>query len=206
MEALAWNLIGLAVLPSTRNSGEGGYVHSLSTREGALECLIEIGRGSGVDQRPKEDDLDAAYVSAFSALAGAMIGGFTSFGTSWLTQRAQLRHTHREAERVKLEALYNEFIAEASRLYADALSHQKDDVVDMVKLYALVGRMRLMSSRAVLVAAERIIEATIETYLAPNRSLHEMRAYAKQGGMNFLVEFGEASRDDLAATITGSQR
>jgi hypothetical protein len=32
---------------------------------------------------------------------------------------------------------------------ADALSHQKDDVADMVGLYALAGRMSLVSSLAV---------------------------------------------------------
>jgi hypothetical protein len=53
---------------------------------------------------PLEDDLDPAYISALSALAGATIGGLTSFATSWTTQRAQLRHAHREAERAKLEA------------------------------------------------------------------------------------------------------
>ena len=45
-----------------------------------------------------EGDLNPAYISALAALAGALIGGLTSFATSWLTQRAQLRHAHREAE------------------------------------------------------------------------------------------------------------
>jgi hypothetical protein len=55
--------------------------------------------------------VDAGYISAFSALAGAAIGGLASFSTSWLTQRSQLRHSIRQAERAKLEALYNDFIA-----------------------------------------------------------------------------------------------
>ena len=35
--------------------------------------------------------MDAAYVSAFAALGGALIGGLTSFATSWLTQQTQAR-------------------------------------------------------------------------------------------------------------------
>ena len=35
--------------------------------------------------------MDAAYVSAFAALAGATLGGLTSFAISWITQRAQAR-------------------------------------------------------------------------------------------------------------------
>ncbi len=142
--------------------------------------------------------MDTAYVSAFSALAGALIGGLASFASSWLTQRTQLRFTHAEANKAKREALYAEFVAEASRLYGDALGHQKDDVASLVNLYALLGRIRLVASRTVVTAAERTLDVIIETYLAPNRSLHELLDEVKQGRLHFLVEFGEACRDDLA--------
>jgi hypothetical protein len=133
--------------------------------------------------------LNPAYISALAALAGAAIGGLTSFGTAWLTQRAELRNAHREAERAKLEALYNDFITEAARLFGDSLTQQTDDVTNMVRLYALVGRMRLVSARAVVVAAERVEDKILETYLGPNRTLQELRDFARKGGMNFLNEF-----------------
>ena len=142
--------------------------------------------------------MDPAYASAFSALAGAAIGGLASFSTSWLTQRTQIRHTQSEAERARLEVLYSEFIAESARLLGDALSHQKDDIADMVGLYALVGRMRLVSSPAVVAAADQIILGIIETYQGPNLALHEMHEYVRAGRMNYLVEFGDAARADLA--------
>jgi hypothetical protein len=142
--------------------------------------------------------LDPGYISAFSALAGAAIGGLASFSTSWVTQRTQIRHAHREAERARLEALYSEFVAESARLFGDALSHQKDDVADMVGLYALIGRMRLVSSPAVVAAADQIIGGIIATYQGPNLALHEMHEFVRDGRMNFLVQFGEAARADLA--------
>ena len=77
-------------------------------------------------------DFNPAYISALAALAGAAIGGLTSVGTAWLTQRVQLRNAHREAERTKLEALYNDFIAEAARLLGDALTHQTEDITNMI--------------------------------------------------------------------------
>ena len=67
--------------------------------------------------------MNPAYISALSALAGAAIGGLTSFATSWLTQRTQLRHAHREAEKAKLEALYSDFLAKATRLFGEAITH-----------------------------------------------------------------------------------
>jgi hypothetical protein len=146
--------------------------------------------------------MNPAYVSAFAALAGALIGGLTSFATSWLTQRTQLLSAHREADRAKLEALYTDFLAEAARLLGDALNRQTDDPAAMVHLYAIVGRIRLVSDRTVVDAARRVEETIIETYLAPNRTLRETMEYAHQGGMNFLTEFGEAARKDLAARAT----
>ena len=78
-----------------------------------------------------EGDLNPAYISALAALAGAIIGGLTSFATSWLTQRTQLRHAHREAERTELKVLFDDFIAEASRLFIEALTNKTDDMDDI---------------------------------------------------------------------------
>ena len=142
--------------------------------------------------------MDPAYVSAFVGLAGVAIGGLTSFASSWSTQRAQLREKNREIERTRRETIFVEIINEASRLYGDALSHEKDDIADLVKLYALVAHVRLVSSEAVTTAAERTMDTIIETYQAPNRTLHEMKDFAKQGGMNFLVAFTEACREELS--------
>src|ERR1700730_19045582 len=119
--------------------------------------------------------MDAAYISALFGLAGAIVGGLASFSTTWITQTAQLRERRREAERNRREQLFDSFITEATRLYGDALSHEKDDVVDLVLLYAIVGRMRLTASNAVVEAAERVLDVIVETYLAPNRTLHELR-------------------------------
>lgn len=142
--------------------------------------------------------MEPGYISAFAALAGAAIGGFASFSTSWVTQRTQIRHAHSEAERTRLEALYSEFITESARLLADALSHQKDEVAEMVSLYAMVGRMRLVSSPDVVDAADQIIIGIIQVYQERNLALHEVHEYVRMGRLNFLVEFGEAARNDLS--------
>jgi hypothetical protein len=142
-------------------------------------------------------DVDTAYISALSALGGATIGGLTSFGSSWLTQRTQLLFTYHEAIKAKREALYAEFVDEASRLYGDALGHQKDDPADLVKIYALIGRIRLVSPRPVVTAAERTFDTIIEAYLGPNRTMHEVLDDVHRGGFHFFAEFGEACRQDL---------
>jgi hypothetical protein len=142
--------------------------------------------------------MDAAYVSACFGLAGATIGGLTSFATTWLTQRAQAREKRNESSRASRQALFNEFIVEASRLYADALSHQNDNACALVQLYAIVGKMRLWASLSVVQAAQDAMDGIITAYLEPNRSLHEIRALAQQGKVNLLLEFSETCRIELS--------
>jgi hypothetical protein len=141
--------------------------------------------------------MSSAYLTAFAGLLGALLGGLTSFVTSWFTLRAQMLDRNRNTERDKREQLFNAFIDEASRVYGDALTHQRDDVTQLVKLYSIVGHLRLVASPAVVSVADRALETIIKTYLEPNRSLHELSALAEQGKINFLVEFGETSRREL---------
>jgi hypothetical protein len=150
--------------------------------------------------------MDPAYISALAALAGATIGGLTSFSTSWLTQRTQLRHAHREAERVELKTLYQDFITEATRLSVEAQRAKTDDIDDvsgLLGLHAMVGYMRLVSDQPVIDAAVQAEEAIIETYLGPDRTVRELMDAARhQGELSFLVEFSAACRKDLAARAT----
>ncbi|WP_028747546.1 hypothetical protein [Rhizobium mesoamericanum] len=139
-----------------------------------------------------------AYISALMGLVGVAMGGLASFATTWITQRSQVKERYREVEIAKREKLFSDFIGEATRLYGDALSHQKDDVSDLVLLYALVAQMRLICARPIVDAAELTMDHIIEAYLAPNLSLHEIADLARSGAMNFLADFSEVCRMELA--------
>src|SRR5215468_11316222 len=114
--------------------------------------------------------MEPAYLSAFAALAGSTIGGLTSLTASWLTQYVQFRAQQRASDLSRREDLYKNFIEEASRLYADAFAHDEAEVANLVNLYALVSRMRVLSSPAVVESADKVVRTIIETYLAPNRT------------------------------------
>jgi hypothetical protein len=153
-----------------------------------------------------EDNMDPAYISALAALAGATIGGLTSFATSWLTQRTQLRHAHREAERAELKTLYQDFITDASRLYVQAMTTKTgdiDDISGLEGLHAMVGRMRLVSDQPVIDAAMQAEKTIIEAYLGPDRAIRELMEYTRDRvETSFLVDFSAACRKDLAARAT----
>jgi hypothetical protein len=141
--------------------------------------------------------MDASTLTGFVGLAGAAIGGLTSFATSWFTQNTQRGDKRRESEQARRIELYGAFIAEASRLYADALSHSKDDVTELVSAFALVGRIRLFSSQPVIDAAERALSAIADTYMAPNMTLHQLHAHMLQGGLDPMLDFSSACRAEL---------
>jgi hypothetical protein len=88
--------------------------------------------------------MDSAYISAFAALAGSAIGGLTSLTASWLTQRVQFSAQQLAHDIARREELYKDFIDQASQCYADAFEHSEPDVSKLVRLYALVSRMRFL--------------------------------------------------------------
>ena len=141
--------------------------------------------------------MDVAYVSALAALAGSMIGGLTSLATSWLTHRAQFRAQRAGHDLGRREDLYWDFIEEASRLYADAFEHDQADVAKLVKLYALVGKMRVLSSHQTIDSADKVARVIVETYLAPNRSFHDLPAFLEDNSMDPLREFSSACGEEL---------
>src|SRR5262249_7533644 len=100
--------------------------------------------------------MDAAYISALAALSGAAIGGFTSFWQSRLTQQAQARTQQLAHTLTRRQDLYREFVQEASRLYADSLLHDSPDVGQLIQLYAMVSRMRAISSEAIVQHADNV--------------------------------------------------
>lgn len=142
--------------------------------------------------------MDNAYISALSALAGAAIGGLTSMGASWLTQRMQFRAQLLARDIDRRGELYKSFIDEASKSYVDAFEHDVTDVPKLVHLYSLISQMRILSSQVVIDQANRVMIRIVETYRSPNQSIHDMVGYdLKNGALDPLRDFSNACRDEL---------
>jgi hypothetical protein len=141
--------------------------------------------------------MDTAYFSAFAALAGSAIGGFTSLGASWLTQHAQASAQQRAHDFARREDLYRDFIDEASKLYADGFEHDQADVSKLVRLYALISRMRVISSSSVVGAAENVASLVVNTYLGPNRTLREFPETLRSTALDPMREFSDVCREEL---------
>ncbi len=142
-------------------------------------------------------DGSSPFITAMVGLAGAGIGGLTSFLTSWVTLHAQLHQKTKAAARGRREKIYTDFIKEATRLFGDALGHEREEISDLVTLYSLAARIRLLAPKDIIQHAERVIQAIVAAYLGPNRTLHELREFAQDGGLDPLREFSEACRREL---------
>jgi hypothetical protein len=142
--------------------------------------------------------MDVAYISALSALAGSAVGGFTSTATTWLTQRAQARAGQLAHEFTRREDLYRDFIMAASKTYGDALVSNEPQLPELVALYAMISRMRVLSTPRTVTCADKIMLAIIDTYFSPNHSVRELRDLIKSGaGIDPLKEFSEAAREEV---------
>jgi hypothetical protein len=143
--------------------------------------------------------MNTVYVPAIAALAGSAIGGLTSFASAWLTQYHQDRANRLSGEKARRQKLYKQFIDETSKLYADALIHDQAEVSALVSVHALVSRMRVVSSSAVIERAEAVVHLIIDTYFTPNKTFSDLRDLMSSHAVSPLRAFSEECRAELQA-------
>src|SRR5262249_9524976 len=112
--------------------------------------------------------MDAALVTAVAAGTGSLVGAAASVVTTWITQRTQSKRANSEWKLRERDALYKEFITEASRLAVDSLLHSLDRPDQLVALYGILSRIRLIASDEVLAKAEACCRGIVERYWRPN--------------------------------------
>jgi hypothetical protein len=96
------------------------------------------------------------------------------------------------------EELFKGFISAASKGYGEAIMSTTPQIPELVELYGMISRMRVMCSVRTVACAERVMLQTISTYSAPNQTLMEVHELLKSGkGIDPLKEFAEAARAEL---------
>ena len=141
--------------------------------------------------------MDTAYLSALAALTGTAIGGLTSFFSSRLAQNAQFKAQLFLHDMGRRQDLYRDFVDEASQLYIDALTNDEPNLSRSIALYALVSRMRIISSPTVIEDAEKVARLIMETYPKPNKKFSELHEMAHEPSLDPLRRFSECCREEL---------
>jgi hypothetical protein len=94
--------------------------------------------------------------------------------------------------------LYRDFIVAASKCYGDALVTSEPQIPDLVGLYAMTSRMRVLSTSRIIARGDNIMLTIVDAYSAPNKSGQEVRELIKQGtGIDLLKEFSEVAREEM---------
>lgn len=150
--------------------------------------------------------MDQAVFSTLSALAGTVVGGLTSFVTSWFVQHSQARAARLAAEHSKREDLYGRFMDELARLYSQALASELQEYSSLVPAFALKGRITLASSVEVVEAADRAMMFVLDLYLAPNRTAAEMRAMLDDRSNDVILSFAQCCRTELRSLTIAGER
>lgn len=143
--------------------------------------------------------MDTTLVTAMSGVLGSLVGGSATVATAWLTQKTASKRDLVQTEIRKRETLYGEFIGECAKLLLDAFGHTLGKPETLLPAYALVNRIRLSGSPAVLVEAEHMLRRITEQYFSQNLTVEEMRELVRSDDADPLKAFGEACRAELKA-------
>jgi hypothetical protein len=140
--------------------------------------------------------VNLAMVPALAAIGGSLVGATGSATATWITARHQDRRNLLGQQIARREALYSDFIGESARLLVDALQHNAGDLQKLLPLYALLNRIRLVSSHPVLQEAEKIATTIIGTYPQPNLTAEQIESKAANG-KDPLRQFSDTCRTEL---------
>lgn len=144
--------------------------------------------------------MDVAYLSALSALAGSVVGGLTAGFTTLISQRSQAQAGLRTADLLRRQDLFKDFIVAASKTYAEAVVSSEPKIQDIVALWAMVSRMRVLCSPATVACADKIMHLIVDTFFEPPKTTTELHDLLKRAkGVDPLQEFSEAAREELRA-------
>lgn len=143
--------------------------------------------------------MNAGLTSGLSALGGSVLGALASIVTTWLTNNYQSLVNRRAQDVARLEKLYSDFINLASKLYADAQTHNLEDASTLAPLYALKSQICVFArSKNTVDRAEEVMQRIVDTYHQPNRDFQTHRPMGKVDH-DVLRGFTMACRAELVA-------
>jgi hypothetical protein len=147
--------------------------------------------------------MESNMVTTAAALLGSLLGAVAMILTTWITQRTQSVRSQLEMQLRERQSLYEEFITEASRLTMEALSHTLEKPDTFVKLYGVLGRIRLVAADRALAAAEACVHEIADLYAKPNLTVEQIRAAFERDHFDPVREFSSVCRAELLE-ISGS--
>jgi hypothetical protein len=139
--------------------------------------------------------METTLITGMAAVLGSTAGASASIAT-WMTHRNQRLRQRAKAELRRRETLYGEFISVTARLTADAFEHSLERPENIARVYALLGRIRLVGSVEVITAAEQCCHYAVEMYSKPNMTVEQV-CHSLRATKHPLTNFADACRAEL---------
>jgi hypothetical protein len=137
-----------------------------------------------------------------ATLVGALIGGGASLAVAAYTQRHQERLQRIAHEITKREAVYADFMMNASNLLLHGYLLEQDKLAlgeAEQRVIGLINRMRLFAAPEVVREAEAVLKAIIEISLGPGMTLGQLArsALSHTPDPDPFIRFCQVCRTDL---------
>jgi hypothetical protein len=146
--------------------------------------------------------MNTATLSALAALGGSALGGITPLVSNYLIQKGQVKREMLSRELAERQTLYADFIQFATKVYVNATTKQLDDVDDLIALYALVSRIRLLASEPVIGAAEQFATRVTRRYGEKALSIEDLRNETLTPHVDPLHDFSTLCRQEMRAFLS----
>jgi hypothetical protein len=119
--------------------------------------------------------MNPAAITALAAVGGSCAGALGPVLSAYVIQRGTERRSSVERSIAQRQLLYSQFIKEGSALYARSLTTQLEDLDGLIALSALLGRIHLLASDAVVAEAELYVMSIVKQFGEPNLTLEDLR-------------------------------
>ena len=119
--------------------------------------------------------MGTAIITAIAGVLGSLVGGSVTVATTRVTQRTLSKRELVRADIRRRETFYGEFISECSARIINSFERTLEKPETLLHAYALLNRIRLCASDAVLAQAEATLRFITEQYFSLNLSFDEMR-------------------------------
>jgi hypothetical protein len=102
-------------------------------------------------------------------------------GRGNFSQRSQARAGKIADNLARREDLIRHFIVAASKTCGDAIINREPKMPELVDLYAMVSRMRVLLMPRSVDSADIVMRTIIKTYFEPGQTISDLRDVVKSG-------------------------
>jgi HAMP domain-containing protein len=145
--------------------------------------------------------MDHVSGSAIAALTGSAIGGLTPILSAYLIQRGLTERETISRELAERQTLYSNFIDYAMKIYVTAITSKLENLDELVGLYSLISRIRLVATDEVIKAAEAFASSVLQRFDEPAKSVDDLRVETTKEHLDPLHDFSRRCREELRSIV-----